>query len=444
MKDIKIIVLDDDPTGIQTVHDVYVYTDWELETLQEAFTDKKQMFFILTNSRSFSEEKTVQVHEEIGKNIKCIADRLGKNYLLISRGDSTLRGHYPIETETLRKTLESKNVSFDGEIICPFFEEGGRITEHGIHYIRQADRRIPVGESEFAKDKTFGYKASELGKYIEEKTNGRYVANQCIYIDVDLLRAKKINEIYNKLSKVKNFNKVIVDSTNYEELETFMVAFMRVLDSGKKFLVRSAAGFPKVFGNIADQKLLTRNNLVDAQAKSGGLVLVGSHVKKTTDQLNALKTSTLDLDYIEFNADKVKVKDGLKYEVNRIVQMVEKNIAQGKTTVVYTSRKRVELNTNNREEILKASVEISDALTSIVGRLKSRPRFILAKGGITSSDVGTKALQVKKAFVMGQIKPGIPVWKTDAESKFPQMPYIIFPGNVGKRETLKAIIETII
>ena len=66
------------------------------------------------------------------------------------------------------------------------------------------------------------------------------------------------------------------------------------------------------------------------------------------------------------------------------------------------------------------------------------------KGGITSSDVGTKALAVKKARVLGQIQPGIPVWQTGAESRFPGTPYVIFPGNVGEDGTLKAAAEVLL
>ena len=68
--------------------------------------------------------------------------------------------------------------------------------------------------------------------------------------------------------------------------------------------------------------------------------------------------------------------------------------------------------------------------------------FIIA-GGITSSDVGTKALAVKKANVLGQIKPGIPVWQTGEESKFPMTPYVIFPGNVGEITTLREAVEVL-
>ena len=90
---------------------------------------------------------------------------------------------------------------------------------------------------------------------------------------------------------------------------------------------------------------------------------------------------------------------------------------------------------------LRLAVKISDAVQSLVGRLSVVPSFVIAKGGITSSDIGTKALAVQKANVLGQIKPGIPVWQTGAESKFPLTPYVIFPGNVGEAATLKEAAE---
>ena len=61
----KIVVLDDDPTGVQTVHGVSVYTDWEQESLMEGIQEENNMFFILTNSRSFSAQKTEEEHRLI-------------------------------------------------------------------------------------------------------------------------------------------------------------------------------------------------------------------------------------------------------------------------------------------------------------------------------------------------------------------------------------------
>ena len=89
-------------------------------------------------------------------------------------------------------------------------------------------------------------------------------------------------------------------------------------------------------------------------------------------------------------------------------------------------------------------MKISDGVQRLVGKLNIMPAFVVAKGGITSSDVGTKALQVRKALVKGQIRPGIPVWQTGEDSRFPKIPYVIFPGNVGEAETLKEAVEILL
>ena len=162
--DKKIIVLDDDPTGVQTVNGISVYTDWTSESIAAGFAEKNSMFFILTNSRAFSAEKTRAEHKKIAEQICAAAN--GKDFIIISRSDSTLRGHYPLETQTLRQTLESCGKKIDGEVLMPFFKEGGRFTIGNIHYVQEGDYLTPAGETEFAKDKTFGYKNSDLAAYV--------------------------------------------------------------------------------------------------------------------------------------------------------------------------------------------------------------------------------------------------------------------------------------
>ena len=434
-------MLDDDPTGVQTVHDVPVYTDWEMESLQQAFEEKSNLFFILTNSRSFSKEETKHVHETIAKRLHQVSQRCGKEFFLISRGDSTLRGHYPLETDVLRETLEELGeAKFDGEILCPFFLEGGRVTIDNVHYVKEGNVLIPAGMTEFAKDQSFGYQSSDLTEYVEEKTNGRYKKDGCMTISLEELRANDIDGITGKLMEVHDFQKVIVNATTYEELQVFVQAFVKAAEEGKHFLARTAASFPKVLGGVSDKPLLKKEELVE-DTKNGGIVLIGSHVKKTTLQLEALKQSEKELCFLEFHAEVWNQKDGLKKEAERVRSEAENCIRSGKTAVIYTSRTLQMPDTEDKDQILAVSVAISEAVTSIIGNLEIQPRFIVAKGGITSSDVGTKALRVKRAQVLGQIKKGIPVWRTGAESKFPGMPYIIFPGNVGEVTTLREIVE---
>lgn len=440
----KLVVLDDDPTGVQTVHDVSVYTDWEEESIRNGFEEKEAMFFILTNSRSFSVEETTKVHRDIAARVAKVARELGQDFMIISRGDSTLRGHYPLETQLLADGLtKNEGVVIDGEIICPFFPEGGRYTMDNIHYVKEQENLVPAGMTEFAKDKTFGYKSSDLTEYVEEKTEGKYHKEDCITISLDELNALDVQGIKEKLMSAQNMAKIIVNAVSYADLKVFCAALVLAMKEGKHYMARTAAAFTKVMGRISDQPLLGREQL-EGDTKNGGIVLIGSHVKKTTDQLNCLKELDGQADFMEFQVNTVFEENGLEKEVERTVKAAEEKILSGRTVVIYTSRQLLAPENMTPEEKLQISVKISNAVTSIIGKLSVKPKFIIAKGGITSSDVGTKALRVKKARVMGQVKKGIPVWMTGEESKFPGMPYIIFPGNVGEVSTLKEIVEELI
>lgn len=440
----KLVVLDDDPTGVQTVHDVSVYTDWEEESIRKGFEEKEAMFFILTNSRSFSVEETTKVHQDIAARVAKVARELGQDFMIISRGDSTLRGHYPLETQLLADGLtKNEGVVIDGEIICPFFPEGGRYTMDNIHYVKEQENLVPAGMTEFARDKTFGYKSSDLTEYVEEKTEGKYHKEDCITISLDELNALDVQGIKDKLMSAQNMAKIIVNAVSYADLKVFCAALVLAMKAGKHYMARTAAAFTKVMGRISDQPLLGRAQL-EGDTKNGGIVLIGSHVKKTTDQLNCLKELDGQADFMEFQVNTVFEENGLEKEVERTVKAAEEKILSGRTVVIYTSRQLLAPENMTPEEKLHISVKISNAVTSIIGKLSVKPKFIIAKGGITSSDVGTKALRVKKARVMGQVKKGIPVWMTGEESKFPGMPYIIFPGNVGEVSTLKEIVEELI
>ncbi len=437
----KMVVLDDDPTGVQTVHGLSVYTDWSMDSIEQGFREKQPMFFILTNSRGMIASESEAAHREIAENVAAVSRKLNQPFVIVSRGDSTLRGHYPLETETLKETIEARSdLRFDGEVIIPFFKEGGRLTVDNIHYVQYGDELVPAGETEFAKDRTFGYTKSHLGEWVEEKSGGRYKAEDATYISLEDIRAMNLDRITDQLLQVSGFHKVIVNAADYTDVEVFTIALIRAMKSGKHFAFRSAAAFTKVIGGVGDRPLLTRDELIREDHRRGGLVLVGSHVQKTTEQLEELKQCSF-IEFIQLDSHLVVEPDKFAVEVDRVIAEAEKRLTAGTTVTVYTRRERLDLGEGKQEEELKLSVKISDAVTSIVQRLQVRPSYILAKGGITSSDIGTKGLQVQRATVAGQIKPGIPVWITGNESKFPGIPYIIFPGNVGAKTTLRETVE---
>ncbi|MEE3481878.1 MAG: four-carbon acid sugar kinase family protein [Lachnospiraceae bacterium] len=434
-------VLDDDPTGVQSVHDIPVYTRWDRESLNEALSGDRKMFYILTNSRGLTKEETTVLHKELMENLLAEAKKLGREIQVISRSDSTLRGHFPLETDLIGDAYEAHTgKAADGLIMAPFFEAGGRYTIDNVHYVRMGDDLVPAAETEFAKDATFGYKFSDLPSYVEEKTDGRVRKEDVISIPLALLRAGDTDAVTAILKKAQKGQVIIINALESSDLDVFAAALYPALAAGKRFLYRTAADFVRAVGGISVRPLLTREDLLPGVlAGAPGVIVVGSHTKKTTAQLEKLK-EVPGLDFIPFDSDKV-LTDGLSAEADRVAAEVERDLACGRTAVFFTKRQELILHDDTPEEALRRSVAISEALVSVISKLSKKPAYIVAKGGITSSDVGTKALSVRRALVLGQAGPGIPVWRCGEESRFPGIPYVIFPGNVGSEESLADVVR---
>ena len=243
-----------------------------------------------------------------------------------------------------------------------------------------------------------------------------------------------------KLRSVSGFGKIIVNAIDDSDLRVFCTAMYRAMKAGKSFIFRTAASIVKVMGGITDHPLLTREKMVSCESANGGVIVVGSHTAKTTAQVECLREIG-DIDFIELDATLVRDEDAFEKEIARCLAAEKESILAGRTVCCYTTRALITADTGNKEDELRLSVRISDAVQSLVGRLDVTPAFVIAKGGITSSDVAKKALGIRKALVLGQIRPGIPVWQAGGESKFPGIPYIVFPGNVGEQTTLREAAE---
>ncbi|GAB3056329.1 four-carbon acid sugar kinase family protein [Salinicoccus sesuvii] len=426
----KVVVLDDDPTGTQTVKDLNVYTAWDEALVRDGFLSDNNMFYIMTNSRALSQAKTIAVHEEITQMLEKVSAALDQPYLIISRGDSTLRGHSYVEPKTIH---DRSSDGFDAVFHIPAFFEGGRYTYQGVHYLKEGDDFIPVHESEFANDSTFGFNAATMQQYVAEKSGVEVDANEVKHIDLDMLRGCDDAQLLEFIDGLSDFDQVVVDAVNDNDLAFFTAVLMDYLNrEDRKFIFRTAASFVKSIcatpGEVLDQSQMTSQD-----DKNGGIIVVGSHVKKTTQQLEQL-ISASDIEALEFSVSEVKDTASLSDYIVDQRKKAEQLIEDGKDVVIFTSRELIR--TEDREESLKISKRISESLVAIVSNLEVKPKFIIAKGGITSSDLATIGLGVRKARVLGQAEKGIPVWLTMAESKYPSMPYIVFPGNVGDAGTL--------
>ncbi|MBP1933803.1 four-carbon acid sugar kinase family protein [Ammoniphilus resinae] len=437
----KIIVLDDDPTGVQTVQDIEVLTEWNKDLLREAFRQPHAVFYILTNTRSFAAEETERINREIARNVVEVAKEENTDFEFISRSDSTLRGHYPLEIDVLAdEVFLQTGRTYDGHLIIPAFFEGGRITRDNIHFVKDGEKLIPANETEFAKDPAFGFTHAHLGQWVEEKSEGRFRKGDCVYVSLEQMQqgAEAVQGILTEITRNKP---VIINATSYEDLDVLSLALKRVEEKGKRFLFRTAASFVKSYGGIGVQPFLSKERMLTLGTEThGGLIIVGSHVQKTTRQLQALLDGK-QVSPVEMNVEKILNQMQRDQEVGRLIDQVNKLIKDGQDTVLYSSRKLI--TASSKEDNLSISQKVSTALTDIVQALQIAPKFIIAKGGITSSDVATKGLSIRKAKILGQAAAGIPVWLTGEEAKFPNVPYIVFPGNVGTDQTLREIVQTL-
>ncbi|MEN6479902.1 MAG: four-carbon acid sugar kinase family protein [Anaerolineales bacterium] len=421
----KVVVLDDDPTGTQTVHDVAVLTDWSVDSLQEALRDPAPVVYVLTNSRSLSTRAAVARTQEIAQHLVAASQSMGRPFVVDSRSDSTLRGHYPAETDALAEVLGP----FDGLLLVPFFREGGRLTIRDVHYVLEGDRAVPAADTEFARDAAFGYRHSNLRDWVEEKTAGRVPSSEVRSVSLAMLRQGGPEAVAAALEELSAGQPCVVNAVSYRDLEVLVAGLLRAEAHGKRLLYRTAASFVRVRGGITPAPLLRSRDLPRGTDRAGGLVVVGSYVAKTTAQLEAALAMP---EVVGLEAAVPRLLDGAtrEAEIARLSATVDESLMAGRDTIVYTSR-ALASTTTGASDPLAIGAQVSDALVSIVQRLRVAPAWLIAKGGITSSDVATRGLGVRRAWVLGQAIAGIPVWQTGPESRWPGLTYVVFPGNVG-------------
>ncbi len=402
-KNTRLVILDDDPTGIQTVHGCLLITDWTEEQIRIALTDEQPFFYVLTNTRAMTRQQTREVVSNVMDTVIRVNKEFGFQLVFISRSDSCLRGHFPLETDVMRECLENNNIPVWGRVpFCPALIEAGRVTIDGVHYMKDGERLIPISKTEFAHDNVFAYHTSNLHDYIIEKG-----ANPDDY--------------------------QIVNAQSYDELHAFCSSLEKETEGfDGAIVIRSSSSLPKAMSGISDQPLLDRN-ILSSDNQQVGCFVVGSHIKKTTLQLQQLLNEPgicgIELPVTAILDDGEQLKSDTLDTLNMVAE-------QGLTPVIYTSRTELRMDDADKRQLM--GQQISDFLVDLVRCLPYVPSYLVAKGGITSNDILTKGLSVKSARVLGQIIRNVPCIMTT------HFPYIIFPGNVGNEESLKEVYRKLV
>jgi uncharacterized protein YgbK (DUF1537 family) len=412
-----LIVLDDDPTGTQTVRDVTVLTEWSAPSLAHVFASGERVTYVLTNSRALPRDGAIAVAREIGSRLREVADR--RPFRVVSRSDSTLRGHFPAEVDALASALGTPDAPV---LLAPYFDEGGRITVGDVHYLRGRDEWIPVAKTEFAADPTFGYGESNLVEWVTARTNGDRPVTS---LPLALIRTGGPDAVAAALTALPPHAVCAVNAAVDRELEVVAAAAARI---ETPLMVRSAASWVRIAAGQARADILGPATL--GLHGGPGLIVVGSHVPLTTRQLARLRAEPpVPLAWFELDVPAL-----LAGHASDLAPAIDEALRGGMTAVLATSRERVS------GEQLGIGTRVSGALVENVRSLRQHPAWLLAKGGITSSDMATDALDMRRARVVGQLVSGVPVWRSGPDSRWPGLPLIVFPGNVGDDDALRLAV----
>ncbi len=433
-KRIRLVVIDDDPTGIQTVHGCLLVTDFSAERIAAALDDEVPFFYLLANSRALPETEARNVVRRAVEAVLEANRERAYNLVFLSRSDSTLRGHFPAEPETMTEVLAEHGIVPELPLLfVPSFFEAGRMTVEGIHYMRSGEELIPVHETEFAHDNVFGYENSRLTDYVIEKCNGMVTLDEVAHIDLHTLRRTTPEVLLKQLHALRDKRCISFDSLDYNDLGLIANAVLEQFDaeeSNRAVVIRCSSSLPKAMSGIGEQAYVAA-----PQAGARGVVVVGSHVKKSTEQLNRL----LEADgVVGIEIDVEGILHDRPELMTEVLGAAAKAYNEGVTPVLYTSRR--EIRCDDVEKRLALGAKISRFLVEAVRALPFRPDFLVSKGGITSHDILTHSLEVRTARVAGQAAAGIPTIRLGADEHFANLLYVIFPGNVGSAETLREVV----
>ena len=446
----RIAVLDDDPTGSQTVHDVAVVTVLDADEIAAGLDGPGSTCFVLTNTRSLGEADAVELTTRVGRMLFELGGDVPVD--VISRSDSTLRGHVIAEVTALDAVRrEVLGRGYDGVLLIPAYLEAGRFTAGDVHWARVGGEPRPVGETEFARDATFGYSHSNLREFVAEKSGGSIPPDQVHSITLDDIRRGGPRRVAEILADVTDGAFVVVNAVEYADLDVVVLGLLETEAAGKSFLYRTGPSFAQALAGLDAQPPLQASDIWPGGRPAGhGLVVVGSHVGLTSRQVAvARERGELTGGHLaEVELDVPAVADPARRaaHVAAVPARVVGALADS-DVLLFTSRTLVR--DADPATSLEISRQVSMAVVEVVhGAVTGSPptggpAWVVAKGGITSHDVAVRGLGIRRATVLGQLLPGlVSVFRpVEALPEIVDTPYVVFAGNVGDENTLAYVID---
>jgi uncharacterized protein YgbK (DUF1537 family) len=452
----KVVVFDDDPTGSQTVHGCPLLLRTDATALRQGLQHPSPLLFVLANSRALepaaARERVAGICRSLGEALRRIAAedaRLAarlRPLVLVSRGDSTLRGHFPLELEVIEQELLGGPDAVDARFLVPAFLPGGRTTVDGIHLLHGQ----PVHTSAFGRDGLFGFDTSDLAAYIEAKSGGRVPAAAVQRLALAELEADP-EALTARLAALSSGAWVVVDAVRPRHLEAFAAAALALMSPAaaarwrrpRRFLFQSAASLLNALVEpelgappLAGARLAALRRRDGCGRPGPGLVLVGSHVPLADAQLAHLLAVDPRCRLIEIEASRLaRVLEGpapgelLASLEGAWLARLRQVLDAGQTPVLASSRG--ELPCRSSSERRRLGLELAALMARLVGALAPRLGFVLSKGGITSHTLLESGLGCSAVALQGQLLPGLSLVLAG------DLPVLTCPGNLGDAQTLQ-------
>lgn len=417
-----VVVLEDDPTGTQAVAGAEVVFDYSSRTLRNAMR-KSNGVHVLLNSRAFSADRAYQIVEDAARHVLAAAP----DAHIVLRGDSTLRAHVYEEYSALRDVIAPG--STPPLVLVPALPGAGRVTIEGTQYLQEGDNLTPLHETFYARDPAFSYDSARLKEWAANRSGDYFSADDAIEIELRELRAGGATTVLSAVRASASADAptvVVIDATTAEDLDAIAAGIKQAWLDGQQFVLRCSPG---LVGYLSDT---VAHGLLPMPQPENLLVICGSYVQSTSEQLAVLHAiypqSFIEIDVIALS------EAGWQHEVRRVAEDASQLLREERLAVVTTPRVRPA-----QMRTLAKGEEIAERLAHVVQELSVRPAAVLAKGGITSHVTASVGLKAVRAHVVGPVAEGVVLWEVETREGT-EVPYVVFPGNVGDRELLAEIV----
>jgi uncharacterized protein YgbK (DUF1537 family) len=423
-----LIVIDDDPTGVQEEEAVVLLFDWSSQALHSAAERSHRAIHLLTNSRAFSEDDAyLLVRDAAGAVVEHLP-----GHRLVLRGDSTLRAHLLAEYLALRDS------AFPGRnpacLLIPALPSASRVTVDGVHWLVRNGERVPLAETEYASDGAFSYSCSRLLKWAEERSYGYFKAEDGREFPLNRLRgtggAQAFAATLRELARTDRPAVFAPDAETTSDLRIIADGVAAAESEGTDLIIRCAPAFVGVSAGT-----FARKHVEVPRPSLGVLLIVGSHVPTTTRQLERLlqqhRESLIEVD------PALLISPAAADHAREVVATAAALLAAEGLAVVATKRPSGRVESSQAE-----GLQLARELAGIVAGVRESADVFIAKGGITSAIVAREGFGAREADVVGPVVDGVSLWHIP--SRRGDLPFIVFPGNVGDDGALSDLVDRVL